>query len=89
MHVYVNVNVIIMQVKKKKTRKLLSPRNVQAFNRLVPLVCITLAKKIETAMHAKLQARACSREHAPVLQCARLSQFFLARSTCVHGRGRD
>ena len=35
-----------------------------------------LAKKIETATRAKLQARACLREHAPVLQSARLSQFF-------------
>ena len=38
--------------------------------------CTTLAKKIETATHAKLQAHACSSEYAPVPQCAQLSQFF-------------
>ena len=38
--------------------------------------CYYPGQKIKTAMHAKLQARACSREHAPASQCARLSQFF-------------
>ena len=36
----------------------------------------TLAKKIETGTHVKLQARACSRAHAPVPAGAWLSQFF-------------
>ena len=46
----------------------------------------TLAKKIGTATHVKLQARACSRDHAPVPAGARLSQFFflnLARVVVV------
>ena len=36
----------------------------------------TLAKKIETGTHVKLQARACSIDHAPVPAGAWLSQFF-------------
>ena len=40
------------------------------------LWCTTLAKKIETGTHIKLQARACSRDHAPVPAGVWLSQFF-------------
>ena len=36
-------------------------------------------QKIETATHVKLQARACSTDHAAAPAGARLSQFFLAR----------
>ena len=36
----------------------------------------TMAKKYQTATHAKLQARACSREHEPVPQCARWPRYF-------------
>ena len=36
----------------------------------------TLAKKIETGTHVKLQACACSRDHAPVPAGTWLSQFF-------------
>ena len=39
----------------------------------------TWPKKIETATHAKVQARACSREHAPVASGTWLSQFFWPR----------
>ena len=43
---------------------------------LHPSTPTTLAKKIETATDAKLQARACSREHAPVPEGTQFSQFF-------------
>ena len=64
--------------------------DVIAEPRLEPLCCIcictALAKKIDTDMHAKVQARACSRKqrkHMPVPQEARLSHFFLARVVLV------
>ena len=40
------------------------------------VVCTTLAKNIGRATHVKLQARACSRDHAPVPAGTRLSQLF-------------
>ena len=47
-------------------------------------VITTLAKKIGTATHVKLQARACSRDHSPVPARAAAVSIFLARVVVQH-----
>ena len=58
--------------------------NVATFPFIFNRPTTTLAKKIETGTHVKLQARACSRDHAPA--CARWRvavPIFLARVVVV------